>query len=256
MHGRAAAGITRPWRGRVALCALTLAAHAVLLGALLHDDGAGRGKAQAARRPAVQRALQLTWVHSPRDGTTAAARREPPRAERLKAATPGAVRAARATAAPLPAKAIVAPATSPLPPRDAVPDGSVFGLPRIAFASIRAAAAPIDGDTVPSAMQAALLAQQRTQVAAAHDAARAQLHAALQRELGAWPALDRTVTCRVRTSGAECDDDALRAQLLARADALQALLAALRQFEPQADALTIEFRDGRYHGAAQRVPAL
>jgi hypothetical protein len=48
----------------------------------------------------------------------------------------------------------------------------------------------------------------------------------------------------------------MRAQLLSRADALQSLLAALRQFEPNADALTIEYRDGRYRGAAQRASAL
>jgi hypothetical protein len=132
----------------------------------------------------------------------------------------------------------------------------VFGLPQIPFATARAQAARGDAEAAPTAMQAAWLAQQHTHAVAAHDAARAQLHAALQRELGAWPALDRAATCRVRVSGADCDDDALRAQLLARVDALQALLAALQQFEPNADALTIEFRDGRYHGAVQRAAAL
>jgi hypothetical protein len=148
-------------------------------------------------------------------------------------------------------QAIAAPVVSPTR-REAAVDGSVFGLPQIAFAAARTAAARVDAQAVSSTMQLALSAQQSMH-AAARDSARAQLHAALQRELGAWPALDRSASCRLRATGADCDDDGLRAQLLSRADALQALLAAMRQFEPNADALTIEFRDGRYQAATEHA---
>jgi hypothetical protein len=94
------------------------------------------------------------------------------------------------------------------------------------------------------------------QAQAARDSVRAQLQAALQRELDAWPALDRAATCRLGAAGAQCDDDALREPVLARAGVLQSLLEALRQLDPQVDALTIEFRAGRYQAAAQRASAL
>jgi hypothetical protein len=237
------------WGSRLALVFVSVAVHAVVLGALLRESAPRRVEPGAA----AQRALQLTWVRPlgvPRDDAAPTAP-----APAAKTTTLRAKRTAGAIAAPVVVQTIAAPVAS-TPPRDAAPDGSVFGLPQIAFASARAPVARGDSEAGATAMQIALLTQQRSQAAAAHDAARAQLHAALQRELGGWPVLDRAAKCQVRADGADCDDDALRAQLLTRADALQALLAALRQFEPGADALTIEFRDGRYHGAAQRSAAL
>ena len=246
----------RRWRGRLALGALSLAVHAALLGALLHEGGP-RTQARAASRQSVQRPLQLTWVrpldHRAAHADTAAPAGDPIRAAPPKTPTLRVARASRTQPTPAIVATIVTPVPPALPPapRDAAPDGSVFGLSQIAFAAARAPAARADGVAASTAMQAALFTQQRMQAAAAHDAARAQLHAALQRELATWPQRDRAATCRVRADTTDCDDEALRAQLLARADALQALLAAMRQFEPSADALTIEFRDGRYHGAAR-----
>ena len=257
MSERAASAKRPParWRGRLALGALSLAVHAALLGALLRNDGPRRGDARAVPGQVALRPLQLTWVRPLRRSTpeadTAGTVREPSRAA-AKPPTPRVARVARARAAPVVAAAIVVPAAAPAP-RGSAPDGSVFGLPQIAFAATRAPAVRAEGVAAPTAMQAALFTQQRMQAAAARDAARAQLHAALQRELAAWPQLDHAAICRVHATGTDCDDDALRPQLLTRVDALQALLAAMRQFEPNADALTIEFRDGRYRGAAQRT---
>jgi hypothetical protein len=222
-------------RGRLAVALVSLLLHAALIGVLLRDEGPRRAQTRAVAPGAAQRALQVSWVRpmrrsTPREASVVVA--DKPRAAVVRPVQPRPRRAARApVAAPVVQTIVTASPPAATPTRDAAPDGSVFGLPQIGFAAMRSAAARAGAVEASPAMQQALFAQQQMQAAAMRAAARGQLQAALQRELDAWPALDRAATCRLRANGPECDDDALREPLLARVDAL-----------------TIEFRGGRYHG--------
>jgi hypothetical protein len=175
--------------------------------------------------------------------------------------------AAHRQPAPAAAVAVAKPMDTPAaPPVAAAPaaaasaavqaaiDGSVFGLPRIAFAgasparwmppAVRTAAAPLAAPAPPpAAMQAAQ---------AARDIGRQQLLQRLHHQMALWPVPgdggngDCTVALE---EPLHCDSPALGQALLAQAGPLGGLLQAHHGLEPRTQALAIAFREGRYRVA-------
>jgi hypothetical protein len=149
-----------------------------------------------------------------------------------------------------PAAAVSAPAPAPV-------NGSVFGLPRIAFAAAAPARwmpAPVRTATPPPPMPAppaaAMLAVQGVR-----DAGRQQLLQMFHRQAALWPPPgdggegDCTVAL---DAPLRCDSPALGQVLGAQAGPLGGLLQAYQGLEPHTPhtpALAIAFREGRYRVA-------
>jgi hypothetical protein len=248
--------------------AVSLAAHAALLA--VHWQAAPRDvqrKAPAVARLTVRMQAAAVAQAAPAAGPVAQGR-TPAGGKALR-------RAVAAHRKPAPAAAVAQPVETPAalpaipvaePPVAAAPaaaasaaaqaaiDGSVFGLPRIAFAvasparwmppAVRTAAAPIAAPAPPpAAMQAAQ---------GARDIGRQQLLQRLHHQMALWPlpgdagngdctvALDEPL---------HCDSPALGQALLAQAGPLGGLLQAHHGLEPRTQALAIVFREGRYRVA-------
>jgi hypothetical protein len=247
--------------------AVSLAAHAALLA--VHWEAAPRDvqrKAPAVARLTVRMQAAAVAQAVPAVAGPAAPLRTPAGGKALRRAV-----AAHRQRAPAPAVAVAVAVARPMdtpaaPPVAAAPaaaasaavqaaiDGSVFGLPRIAFAGAsparwmppagRTGAAPLAAPAPPpAAMQA---------VQAARDIGRQQLLQRLHHQMALWPLPgdggngDCTVALE---EPLHCDSPALGQALLAQAGPLGGLLQAHHGLEPRTQALAIAFREGRYRVA-------
>ena len=244
-----------PWRcarARMAWgVALSIAAHAAIAAITW------RGPAPNAVPPPARLQVRLLERAAPL-APAGAARAQPAvkiavAAPRRKAAVSSPVVAFAPVLAPVLAPALAAassdPETEPAAPAQAI-SGAVFGLPRIGFGGppsttwMRAStpAAPPPQFAQPDPM---------AQAHEARQAGRAHLMAALEQQLGALPTPlgSRDGWCALGAQEQpqlECDSNALRDAITARADALSGLLHALRGIDSDARSLSIGFSQGRY----------
>ena len=150
---------------------------------------------------------------------------------------------------------------APVPPAvDQAISGAVFALPHIAFGGaaapsrwIRAARPPSVATATPaSPAPPRLMAPDPGTLAHAwHAAGRAELIAALGRQIGALtaPADTGAGSCRLAAqaeTALDCDSPALHEALTPQAAALSGLLQAYRSMERRAGVLLIGYSNGRY----------
>ncbi|HEX6705753.1 MAG TPA: hypothetical protein VF169_13400 [Albitalea sp.] len=155
-----------------------------------------------------------------------------------------------AAPAPRPAVARKPVRRQPLPTRQ-VPaaepvTGIAFAPPTIALPG---SSAPARWMNPPPAPMPPPPSGQMVHAQAAHESIRAQLAAALQRELGQWQPLSAEGHCRLdveREASLACDNESLLEMLAPREGVLAALLASYRSLEPRAHGLTIALVQGRY----------
>jgi hypothetical protein len=128
-------------------------------------------------------------------------------------------------------------------------DGSVFALPRIAFASAAPARWMAPAQPVPAAPPPPPLLQMQAQ--AARAAGLAQIMSTLQQQVAAWtaPSDAGDGTCLLAAqppSHLDCDNDSLLQLVGDRVAMLSGLLDAYRRMEPRAASLSIALAQGRY----------
>ena len=214
--------------------AVSLLAHAALLA--LPWQRTTRPEAPAPQRMTV-RLLARSLQAAPAAAAPVALNVAP------KSATPRKVAKAR-PAAPRPAAPMAPPAAAkPI-------DGSVFGMPRIGFASASSTRwMTPPPPPLPLAHAGPSLA---AQLHAARQAGREQIVSALQRRVAALsPPTDAAeAACALHASPEarlDCDSDALRQVVSAQSAALSGMLDAYRGTDPGAHSLSIAYSQGRYH---------